>query len=521
MALMAFYISTSILQTDKDWGCPNGKNCHWAHGEEDLAGEAGKKARKSKEADREWQLNKEEAEYTNSMTKSYKDEADVQDMVARGLLMQSNPNPTAEADSSGGKKRTRVEEGDSAGEVEKVEVEVAEGGESFPILCISGDVDVTKPSLSSSSSCSSSSVISSVTSSVTTYQCEGISAFGTAMAARCCLAAGEESRTFAYQVTLQSAGIMQIGWAHSLFLCSSVDGAGKGEGDGCGDDSFSWGWDGSRSLAWNSTSVPFPAASGEGKVDGAQKWKAGDVLLCLLHVSRDGQATVSYVLNGVELGTPSSFESIDLKALQRTYASSKSPNSNQDQEDLGLECGLFPCFSVEAGESVLVDLAPDLADRKWVAVADMLEQPADPSESIADVLAQYANTSANASANNNNNNNNNKDNNKDKSGDGNGKRQKTSTKGELGEHSNTNATDAATAVKAVEAVSNFVQIDLEGQYGSSDCASLLDLGADHLKAELHRRGLKSGGTMQQRVERLWAVRGIATKDIDPRLLKKK
>jgi len=49
---------------------------------------------------------------------------------------------------------------------------------------------------------------------------------------------------------------------------------------------------------------------------------------------------------------------------------------------------------------------------------------------------------------------------------------------------------------------------------------LMELGGDALKAELMRRGLKCGGTVQQRAERLLAVKGKKKKDIDKSLLAK-
>ncbi len=46
---------------------------------------------------------------------------------------------------------------------------------------------------------------------------------------------------------------------------------------------------------------------------------------------------------------------------------------------------------------------------------------------------------------------------------------------------------------------------------------LQKLGLDRLRAELEARGLKCGGTLQQRAERLISVKGIRPEDIDPKL----
>ena len=62
-----------------------------------------------------------------------------------------------------------------------------------------------------------------------------------------------------------------------------------------------------------------------------------------------------------------------------------------------------------------------------------------------------------------------------------------------------------------------MSLDLD-DYG---CASALELlGLDALKAALTARGLKCGGTLQQRAERLFAVRGLALDAIDSSLFAK-
>lgn len=46
------------------------------------------------------------------------------------------------------------------------------------------------------------------------------------------------------------------------------------------------------------------------------------------------------------------------------------------------------------------------------------------------------------------------------------------------------------------------------------------LGLERLKAELTKRGMKCGGTLQDRAARLHAVRGLSAEQIDPALLAK-
>ncbi|XP_038079364.1 replication stress response regulator SDE2-like [Patiria miniata] len=54
----------------------------------------------------------------------------------------------------------------------------------------------------------------------------------------------------------------------------------------------------------------------------------------------------------------------------------------------------------------------------------------------------------------------------------------------------------------------------------SSVAELESLGLDTLKSALMERGMKCGGTLQQRAERLYSVKGISLDQIDPSLLAK-
>ncbi len=60
-----------------------------------------------------------------------------------------------------------------------------------------------------------------------------------------------------------------------------------------------------------------------------------------------------------------------------------------------------------------------------------------------------------------------------------------------------------------------VLIDLE-DYASS--AELESLGLDRLKLELQKRGLKMGGTLKERAERLFSIKRKTPEEIDPSLL---
>ena len=53
-----------------------------------------------------------------------------------------------------------------------------------------------------------------------------------------------------------------------------------------------------------------------------------------------------------------------------------------------------------------------------------------------------------------------------------------------------------------------------------DIAELEAMSLDRLKAALMFLGVKCGGTLEQRAERLWSLKGVKREDIDPKLLAK-
>jgi hypothetical protein len=52
-------------------------------------------------------------------------------------------------------------------------------------------------------------------------------------------------------------------------------------------------------------------------------------------------------------------------------------------------------------------------------------------------------------------------------------------------------------------------------YRDSNSLKALDLG--HLKAELERRGLKAGGSLDERANRLFSVRGLKENEISKKI----
>lgn len=93
-----------------------------------------------------------------------------------------------------------------------------------------------------------------------------------------------------YEVTIETSGCMQFGWAD---LCYE---GGADQGEGVGDDSHSWAYDGWRKLKWNHVSSDWGA-----------KWAPGDVIGCLIDMDN---CIMSFTLNGFgsEIGMGLAYE---------------------------------------------------------------------------------------------------------------------------------------------------------------------------------------------------------------------
>ena len=54
----------------------------------------------------------------------------------------------------------------------------------------------------------------------------------------------------------------------------------------------------------------------------------------------------------------------------------------------------------------------------------------------------------------------------------------------------------------------------------TSATELLEYGLDVMKQELMSRGLKCGGTLEQRAERLFSIKGLTQEEIEPSLFAK-
>ncbi|KAF9409620.1 RING finger and SPRY domain-containing protein 1, partial [Podila epigama] len=121
-----------------------------------------------------------------------------------------------------------------------------------------------------------------------------------------------------YEVTLVTAGIMQLGWATSHCQFSPEDGT------GVGDDVHGFAYDGCRNLIW---------ADGDSEAYGnTEPWRPGDILGFYLDIDN---AIVECFLNGKSLGSVSPF--------------------SKEQFDVQATLGYFPAFSFTSFQQATVN----------------------------------------------------------------------------------------------------------------------------------------------------------------------
>ena len=247
------------------------------------------------------------------------------------------------------------------------------------------------------------------------------------------------------------------------------------EGDGVGDDVHSWAYDGCRHKKWNGSDAPYGALGGQDG-DGAAApapWRAGDVVGCLLELSAAG-ARMAFTLNGASLG--------DAFTAQDTAAALKGKGKDKDKA-----AGLYPALSLEENEAVLVNIGqrpfmhPPPAPREGAAAEAGAGAYSPVLHALDDDVRRLVVLEEGGAA------------------VGAGPAEVEGTRGAAAAPAAPAAPAAALPEIALDAVSGVEALEA--------------LGLTHLKAELERRGLKAGGSLQERASRLWSVKGVAPADI--------
>jgi hypothetical protein len=289
-----------------------------------------------------------------------------------------------------------------------------------------------------------------------------------------------ESNYSYYEVELLTNGLMQIGWARKSKFEGSVSG-----GDGVGDDGHSWSFDGLRWRCWHfgqdAAYGPVSATAEGEKADVAvvgadedgldvESWSPKDIVGCAVQYSAaatgksnkidEVECCISFSLNGENFGPAFRF------TLHRSKSEAHEPGINWAM--------LSPALSLADGEKVRVNLGQNPFEYGPKDCSSNASPPSSLPGNESNVVVPTV-------------------------VDG------TSLKVEQTE-----------AEKAVEDVQ---PIDLDSD-AFVDVSSLEALGLRKLQIELTRRGLKAGGSLNERAQRLFSVRGLE-EDKVPKSLKAK
>eukprot|EP01032_Pedospumella_encystans_P007668 gene7668-9174_t len=543
------------------WGCPRGRRCEFAHGVEELRGDAQKALLDAKLQEKWDAINKKKDDYIGVLYRSHKEEEEVEDLVLAGLRAAKRAKLNAlagSADAAVSETSADKEDavvGDDANSVHSSAV----GGESEEeemsldyFTALSGTVVVAKAKNDNISTSSAGTAVDVSASSVCPV-ITGTSAFATVVVDAVDLALNASKGTssvYYYEVELQSDGLMQLGWVDSHFIANfhsaqaaatvnndtntatrSTEGGNAIEADGVGDDAHSWGYDGYRQQKWH---------AGEGCAYGPQTgniWQIGDTVGCYLKLfnstnvadisetgtdsksSKDRKrkaetasvatatiGSISYTLNGISYGKAFDITApVDSLSSLRFFPAMSLENNESVLLNLGSKNFKYtPIDGYTAGSESVKKATPAKGKKSSASVAaegdnkvtggqivsvwEALLHPTTVDDTADTTKIDTAFTATTATA-------------------------KTSTA--VATAASAAAPAATTAVEETHAPIN---LD-DALY--ADVSALEELGLVHLKQELQLRGMKTGGTLQERAKRLHSVRGVPLDKIDPKLLAKK
>ncbi|KAE9243642.1 hypothetical protein PF004_g6050 [Phytophthora fragariae] len=278
----------------RGWGCPRGRDCDFAHGEEELRGEGLTEFKRAK---------KDEAQRAKQQElQSYVDfEQDMPDDVLDAIKSDLRRRKTKmKAKMELQEENARVLPPDATTYISVRSAQHPPATEKWLKLVGEGGEDGGSASVG------------------TAFKhglCElrGRGNFGTAAARHCC--AVTKGKWY-YEVRLVTTGVVQIGWADSTFEANSET------GDGVGDHERSWAYDGARKVKWN--------GGKDERYATGESWSKNDVIGCMLDLD---EGTVAFTRNGVDLGV--------------AFRNVKHTSSDQ---------GFFPAISVEQTEILLVNI---------------------------------------------------------------------------------------------------------------------------------------------------------------------
>ncbi|GAB9466254.1 hypothetical protein Gpo141_00003632 [Globisporangium polare] len=310
------------------WGCPRGRECDYAHGEEELRGAGLTDFKKSKKEE-VYQMKKQELQNYVDYEREIPD--DIGDAIRQGMRKRNAKNKLQAKQAV--LEEARVLPPDAT----HVSVRSSDAASEFWLVPMGGTVGTTfKHGL---------------------CELRGQSNFGTATVFGCRVTTGK----WYYEVRLITDGVIQIGWADGTFASSSES------GDGVGDHARSWAYDGSRQLKWT---------NGQEQEFGSS-WEKNDVIGCLLDLD-DGK--ISFSKNGEAFDV--AFDGIKcLETANRKQKGFFPAISVEKTEILLVNIGAQPFLYQEEGSQPIIDaIIVDESQEKKKTVSSEGESPVSVSE---------------------------------------------------------------------------------------------------------------------------------------------
>ena len=419
------------------------------------------------------------------------------------------------------KKRRKLVNGNGNDEREMLPLENARQsdgdsnyGTTVSFLCtLSGDL-VVEDNIDSSSTSTSTSTDNQHTSAMTMIQSK--SEFATAgiiANAEMFNSAYSDYNGLYYEVTIETGGIAQIGWATSASAHNTGNNGflpNSDTGDGVGDDKFSYGYDGLRGKVFHDGKE---LDYGHGSGSDSSGWKKGDVVGCLYDFTN---GAISFSVNGENYG-----KAFDVKP-EGEKGDCEDENGSEKEVLL-----LYPSLSLNENEIVGINIGPTFRhcpnngnakktktkktkgkkvkkEHQYLAISSIVVNQNDGKCSEEDDLEEL-----------------------------NVKQRGSETGGEdaiigsmlLPEMKNTIAnadTSVGTSGTGTAAIDDTTAkttnsnepIDLEKYMAAQE---LEVLGMNRLKEELYRLGCKCGGSLSERASRLYSLKSLPRDQIPPKL----
>jgi len=464
------------------WGCPRGHRCDFAHGEVDMNKDVRTTVQERKKQEERQKDRDALQQYLDPMYGDGNGDGDEdEDLVMTGLKRVSKRARHIAA--------TTIhthEENVELHEEEEVAVDDMVNNNVIPIPLVEPSPPTTV------SQCSWLSLLTGDALVLPSGEVQGQEEFSTVQAVDSLLYG---PGSWYYELELLTGGLMQVGWACTGFEPSALG------GDGVGDHPRSWAYDGFRVLRWNVHPVQYGELESVESVSGnsssskndntmeeeeeennqeevdekgeeeealsllrKHQWQSGDIIGCSLQLSEhSGHTLVRMVFsrNGQSLGDAFYFD------LKESLQLSDSKNSGGDDGTIGF----FPALSVDTNQSVKVNFG---------------HEPFKYGSPISqDAKSIYSSSSSS----------------------------KSIVVGEV-EVSKTQSPPNVNQQQQILMVQTPIALE-SSQYPT--WAALIPLGSDSLKQELTRRGLKCGGTLEERAKRLFSVRGLSDDEINTKL----